>query len=200
MSALFADGSESARRELAEGERMTGVVPKLPSPGMVDGNRLALRTADGVVSIPATARRGWSVLERELAGVQVGDLITVRFVAWRATIDGVRYRLARVEVHRAGLGGAGRLDIAGAIGLDRQSRATPNRRDGDPMSTTYDNELRGALFKNDRKTTEKQPDYQGEATIAGTKFRIAGWIRTSHAGRRYLSLRFDVNDPGQGVE
>jgi uncharacterized protein (DUF736 family) len=58
-------------------------------------------------------------------------------------------------------------------------------------TTTYNDELRGALFKNDRKATAQQPDYQGEATIAGAKYRVAGWLRTSRAGRNYLSLKFE---------
>jgi hypothetical protein len=93
------------RRELVEGEQLTGVVLKLPSPGTVDGNRLVLSTADGVASIPATARRGWTVLERQLAVVHVGDVVAVHFVGWREKSDGIRYRLVRVHVHLRSSGG-----------------------------------------------------------------------------------------------
>lgn len=193
MSALFADGGEHARRERVEGKRLTGVVLRLPSRGEIDGNRLALGTADGVVSIPATARRGWSVLERDLASVQIGGLTTVFFVAWRRQAEGfatgssasrstARTRWQRTARYRRG---------------DRiRSLVSIN-----PMSPTYHNEFRGALFKNNRKTTEKQPDLQGQAIVAGTNYRIAGWLRTSHAGRTYLGLRFDeyLNDQRQGA-
>jgi hypothetical protein len=93
------------RRELAEGERLTGVVLRLPEAGAVDGNRLTLNTADGVASIPATGRRGWTVLERELSRVRVGDTITVHFVGWREKHDGVRYRLVHVRVRLRPSGG-----------------------------------------------------------------------------------------------
>jgi hypothetical protein len=97
MSGLFPSDEPPARRELREGERLTGTVLRLPSRGAFDGNRLVLQAGDGVVSIPATGRRSWSVLERELASVHVGDLITLHYVGWHTSRDGLRYRLVRVE-------------------------------------------------------------------------------------------------------
>lgn len=53
----------------------------------------------------------------------------------------------------------------------------------------YDNS--GGLFKNQHKTTEKQPDYKGDALINGQKKQISAWINTSAKGLKYLSLKFE---------
>jgi len=51
-----------------------------------------------------------------------------------------------------------------------------------------DRDNSGVLFRNDRKTEEKHPDYTGTVTIMSEKWRLAGWIKKSKAGRSYLSL------------
>jgi hypothetical protein len=54
----------------------------------------------------------------------------------------------------------------------------------------------GALFRNTKKTSDKQPDYQGEANICDLPTQISGWIRTSKAGTKYLALSFRGKDAG----
>ena len=55
----------------------------------------------------------------------------------------------------------------------------------------FDNRDTGALFKNQNKTQDKQPDYTGEYTTQdGQKRRIAAWIRESKSGKTYMSLKF----------
>ena len=87
------------KRDLLEGEHLAGVVRKVPVAGEFHGNRLIIETDNGtVVSLPATAKKGWTVLERELDDVKVGDRIDVHFVCWRARRDGNgRYRVVHVE-------------------------------------------------------------------------------------------------------
>ena len=58
---------------------------------------------------------------------------------------------------------------------------------------TYDNELSGALFKNDKKN-DKQPDYTGTCQIGNVEYKIAAWVRDSKAGKKYMSLRFENKD------
>jgi uncharacterized protein (DUF736 family) len=53
----------------------------------------------------------------------------------------------------------------------------------------------GSLFKNDKKTGEKQPDYQGTINIAGREMRIAGWLRTSTNGTPFMSLQISEKMP-----
>ena len=39
----------------------------------------------------------------------------------------------------------------------------------------YDDTNKGALWNNDRKTTDKHPDFNGSLNIEGMEFWIAGW-------------------------
>lgn len=52
----------------------------------------------------------------------------------------------------------------------------------------------GTLFKNDRKTTEKHPDYKGKILVGEEEYEIAAWIREGKKGK-FLSLK--VNPAGQ---
>lgn len=55
---------------------------------------------------------------------------------------------------------------------------------------SYDNTNTGALFKNDKKTSENQPDYKGNIYLPdGVEKDLAAWIKTSKAGKKYMSLK-----------
>ena len=45
----------------------------------------------------------------------------------------------------------------------------------------------GAIFKNENKTAENQPDYRGKMTVDGTQWEISLWVRESAAGNKYFS-------------
>jgi hypothetical protein len=73
-----------------------------------------------------------------------------------------------------------------------------------------------ALFKNDRKQTEAQPDYTGLGAVSKEDFmalcdqvtsgrfnqdsdgriklRVAGWLKESSSGKNYISLSVSVDD------
>lgn len=51
----------------------------------------------------------------------------------------------------------------------------------------YDNTNRGALFKNDRKESENQPDYKGKLNVNGTDMWISAWIKEGKSGK-FMSL------------
>lgn len=83
-----------------EGEILEGTVMRLPTPGTRNGNRAFIFTNDGLLGIPATARKGHSVLERELPEleVRVGDDVVITYNGMRNTADGERrYRHYTVE-------------------------------------------------------------------------------------------------------
>jgi uncharacterized protein (DUF736 family) len=46
----------------------------------------------------------------------------------------------------------------------------------------------GSLFRNERKETEKQPDYTGSGMYGGEEIRISAWLKTSQSGKKFLSL------------
>ena len=54
--------------------------------------------------------------------------------------------------------------------------------------TDYDDTNSGALFKNDKKETDKHPDYRGTLNVNGAQFWVSSWIKTSKAGQKYMSL------------
>jgi hypothetical protein len=49
-------------------------------------------------------------------------------------------------------------------------------------------DMAGALFRNPRKEKDSQPDYNGDVTIGGVKYRLAGWLKESKSGKKFLSL------------
>lgn len=48
----------------------------------------------------------------------------------------------------------------------------------------------GALFKNERKERENQPDYTGNARVNGQMVDLSAWLKVSKGGKKYLSLAF----------
>ena len=54
--------------------------------------------------------------------------------------------------------------------------------------SNYDNTNRGALFPNDRREKDTQPNYKGEINVNGVDMWISGWKQMSNAGKPYLSL------------
>ena len=53
----------------------------------------------------------------------------------------------------------------------------------------YDDTNRGAMFKRDKEGNEKRPDYSGPLNVDGTDWEVAGWIKESKAGNKYLALQ-----------
>lgn len=52
----------------------------------------------------------------------------------------------------------------------------------------------GALFKNDRKDTDKQPDYKGEARIKGQDYWLSAWVNESAKGTKYMGLKLSLKE------
>ena len=48
----------------------------------------------------------------------------------------------------------------------------------------------GAIFKNDKKTSEKAPDYKGKVNVNGKIMEISLWVKTSQKGTQYFSAAF----------
>jgi hypothetical protein len=55
-----------------------------------------------------------------------------------------------------------------------------------------DNDL--VLFKNDKKETDKHPDYKGSGMVNGVDVWISAWINTSAKGAKYMSLKTQNKD------
>ena len=65
------------------------------------------------------------------------------------------------------------------------------------MSQEYDNELRGVLFKNDRKERDNHPDYKGSCEVDGVEYWLSAWIKEGKKGK-FQSLSFKRKDEQRG--
>lgn len=63
----------------------------------------------------------------------------------------------------------------------------------------YDNNMTGVLFKNEKKETEKHPDYNGSCEIDGVEYWMSSWIKESQkTGKKFMSFAFTrKEDQGQ---
>lgn len=48
----------------------------------------------------------------------------------------------------------------------------------------------GSLFRADKKS-ESAPDYEGKVMLAEREWRIAGWLKTTPGGKKWMSLRVE---------
>jgi len=62
------------------------------------------------------------------------------------------------------------------------------------MSEQYDDTNRGALFKNDKKESERHPDYKGSLNVGGTEYWISAWLKEAKSGMKYMSLSVTAKD------
>jgi hypothetical protein len=51
----------------------------------------------------------------------------------------------------------------------------------------YDNTNRGVLFKNDRKESDRHPEYKGSININGEEFWLSSWVKEGKTGK-FMSL------------
>lgn len=58
----------------------------------------------------------------------------------------------------------------------------------------YDNNNRGALWKNDKRTTEKHPQLRGTAEINGVEYWVSAWTSSEGGKKPLVSLSFQVKD------
>ena len=50
----------------------------------------------------------------------------------------------------------------------------------------------GVLFKNEKKTSDKAPDYSGSVVVDGKEKKIAAWVnKGKDGGKSYFSLKFE---------
>jgi hypothetical protein len=63
--------------------------------------------------------------------------------------------------------------------------------------TDYDNNFRGALFKNDKEGVETRADYRGQCEIARVEYWVDAWIKTSKGGKKYMSLAFKAKQASE---
>ena len=60
------------------------------------------------------------------------------------------------------------------------------------MAQEYDNTNRGSIWKNDKKETEKHPDFTGSLNVNGTEFWVSAWKRRTDQSDNAPSLSFSI--------
>lgn len=61
-------------------------------------------------------------------------------------------------------------------------------------------DLTGAVFTNQRKKDAAQPDYTGNALIAGVEYWASAWEKQDKNGNTYYSLAFTKKEPKPAQE
>jgi len=54
----------------------------------------------------------------------------------------------------------------------------------------------GVLFKNDRKESEKHPDYKGNVTVNGQDYWLSAWIKEGKGGK-FMGLALSPKEAEQ---
>ena len=59
----------------------------------------------------------------------------------------------------------------------------------------YDDTNRGVLFRNDKKETDRDPNYTGHINVGGAEFWLSAWVNTAErTGRKFMSLSVRSKD------
>jgi len=56
----------------------------------------------------------------------------------------------------------------------------------------YDNTNRGSIWKNDKKETDKHPDFTGSLNVDGHDYWVSAWRRKEGASEKAPALSFTV--------
>lgn len=63
--------------------------------------------------------------------------------------------------------------------------------------TDYDNTNRGSIWKNDKKETDRHPDFTGSLNVEGVEYWVSAWKRKPDANPKAPALSFSVKPKEQ---
>jgi hypothetical protein len=58
--------------------------------------------------------------------------------------------------------------------------------------TEYDNTNRGSIWKNEKKESDKHPDFTGSLNVGGVEYWVSAWKRKEGAAAKAPALSFSV--------
>jgi hypothetical protein len=67
------------------------------------------------------------------------------------------------------------------------------------MAQDYDNNNRGSIWKNDKKETEKHPDFTGSLNVNGQEFWVSAWKRRPDQSDKAPALSFSIKAKDETV-
>lgn len=60
------------------------------------------------------------------------------------------------------------------------------------MAQEYDNNNRGSIWKNDKKETDKHPDFTGSLNVDGVEYWVSAWKRKPDQSDKAPALSFSI--------
>lgn len=60
------------------------------------------------------------------------------------------------------------------------------------MAQDYDNNNRGSIWKNDKKETDKHPDFTGSLNVDGVEYWVSAWKRKPDQSDKAPALSFSI--------
>jgi len=60
------------------------------------------------------------------------------------------------------------------------------------MSKDFDNTNRGSIWGNDRKESDKHPDFTGSLNVEGVEYWVSAWKRKPDASAKAPALSFSI--------
>ena len=58
----------------------------------------------------------------------------------------------------------------------------------------YDNTNSGVLFRNDKKQSDKHPDFNGSINSDGRDYWLSAWVNETKDGKKYFKLSLTAKD------
>lgn len=66
--------------------------------------------------------------------------------------------------------------------------------------TEFDNTNRGSIWKNDKKETDKHPDFTGSLNVGGVEYWVSAWKRKEGAAAKAPALSFTIKPKIEPVQ
>lgn len=63
----------------------------------------------------------------------------------------------------------------------------------------YDNNNRGSIWKNDKKETDKHPDFTGSLNVDGVEYWVSAWKRRQDQSDKAPALSFSIKAKDESV-
>jgi uncharacterized protein (DUF736 family) len=59
----------------------------------------------------------------------------------------------------------------------------------------YDNEMKGVLFPNEKRSNDRAPNATGTIQIKGVTYKLAGWTKEAkNSGKKFMSITAEEQD------